>query len=113
PDFFIGPIRLFNVGHAVAPLFRSIRLSIHPPAATIGSMFRERLQQEFEARRQKNPRHSLRAFAAFLGTDHSTLSQILRGTRPAPAARIRVWGRKLGLSAEEAAVYIAAQHVPD
>ena len=76
-------------------------------------MFRERLAQAFEERRQKNPRHSLRAFAAFLGTDHSTLAQILRGTRPAPAGQIRAWGKKLGLSAEEAAVYIAAQHVPD
>lgn len=76
-------------------------------------MFRDRLEQEFAARRKKNPRHSLRAFAAFLGTDHSTLSQILRGSRPAPAEQIRSWGKKLGLSAEEAAVYIAAQHVPD
>jgi hypothetical protein len=76
-------------------------------------MFRERLEQEFAARRKKNPRHSLRAFAAFLGTDHSTLSQILRGNRRTPAARIRAWSRKLGLSPEEAAVYIAAQHLPD
>jgi len=76
-------------------------------------MFRERLEQEFAARRAKNPRHSLRAFAAFLGTDHSTLAQILRGSRRAPAARIRAWARKLGLTPEEAAVYIAAEHVPD
>ena len=76
-------------------------------------MFRERLEQEFAARRRKNPRHSLRAFAAFLGTDHSTLAQILRGSRRAPAGRIRAWSKKLGLSPEEAAVYIAAQHVPD
>ncbi|MBZ5620085.1 MAG: hypothetical protein LAQ69_15375 [Acidobacteriia bacterium] len=76
-------------------------------------MFRERLEQEFAARRAKNPRHSLRAFAAFLGTDHSTLAQILRGSRRAPAGQIRAWAKKLGLTPEEAAVYVAAEHVPD
>jgi len=76
-------------------------------------VFREKLEQEFAARRAKNPRHSLRAFAAFLGADHSSLAQILRGRRRAPAAQIRAWARKLGLTQEEAAVYIAAEHVPD
>ena len=76
-------------------------------------MFREKLEQEFAARRAKNPRYSLRAFAAFLGADHSTVAQILNGSRKAPVARIRVWATKLGLTAEEAAVYIAAEHVPD
>lgn len=76
-------------------------------------MFREKLEQEFAARRAKNARYSLRAFAAFLGADHSTVAQILNGSRRAPVARIRVWAKKLGLTAEEAAVYIAAEHVPD
>jgi transcriptional regulator with XRE-family HTH domain len=76
-------------------------------------VFREKLEQEFAARRKKNPRHSLRAFAAFLGTDHSTLSQILRASRRTPASQIRAWGKKLGISPEEIAVYIAAEHVPD
>src|SRR5436305_933309 len=74
--------------------------------------FRDRLQSEFEMRRKNNPRHSLRAFAAFLGTDHSSLSQILNSRRPAPAGRMRAWAQKLGISPEEAAVYIAAEHVP-
>lgn len=43
--------------------------------------FRARLRQEFESRRRKNPRYSLRALAMFLNTDHSTLAQILRGAR--------------------------------
>jgi transcriptional regulator with XRE-family HTH domain len=73
--------------------------------------FREKLEAEFAARRAKNARYSLRAFAAFLGADHSSLAQILRGSRPIPAARIRGWARKLGLAPEEAAVYIAAEHV--
>jgi transcriptional regulator with XRE-family HTH domain len=75
--------------------------------------FRARLEQELAERRAKNSRYSLRAFAAFLGADHSTLSQILRGTRPVPVGRIRAWGKKLEMPAEEIAVYIAAEHAPD
>jgi len=76
-------------------------------------MFRERLEREYAARKEKNPRYSIRAFASFLGTDHSTLSQILRGARRVPTARIREWGKRLGISAEETAVFVAAEHVPD
>jgi transcriptional regulator with XRE-family HTH domain len=76
-------------------------------------VFRKRLEDEFAARREKNPRYSLRAFGKFLGADHSTVSQILRGARPVPAVRIRAWGKKLGLSAEEISAYIAAGHVPE
>jgi transcriptional regulator with XRE-family HTH domain len=75
--------------------------------------FRGRLGWELEARRQKNARYSLRAFAAFLGTDHSTLSQILNGSRRIPVRHVRSWARKLGMDAEEATAYIAAEHVPD
>ena len=75
--------------------------------------FAARLEQELEARRQKNPRYSLRAFAAFLETDHSTISQILQGRRRVPAVRIRAWARKLGMDRDEAAAYIAAEQLPD
>jgi transcriptional regulator with XRE-family HTH domain len=75
--------------------------------------FRARLEQELDARRLKNPRYSLRAFAAFLETDHSTLSQILQGRRRVPAVRIRAWARKLGMDRDEAAAYIAAEQLPD
>jgi hypothetical protein len=77
------------------------------------SPFRGRLEAELRARRAKNPRYSLRAFAAFLKTDHSSLSQILRSLRRIPARQIRSWGRKLSLLPEETAAYIAAEHVPD
>jgi len=77
------------------------------------SFFSERLRQEFETRRRKNGRYSLRALAAFLETDHSTLSQILRGSRRVPVRRIRGWARKLGIDQEETTVYIAAEHEPD
>jgi transcriptional regulator with XRE-family HTH domain len=76
-------------------------------------VFRERLNSEFAARRQNNPRYSLRGFAAFLETDHSTLSQVLKGRRRAPVKQIRAWCRRLGISPEEVTVYLAAEHVPD
>ena len=76
-------------------------------------MFRDRLQSEFDARRQSNPRYSLRAFATFLETDHSTLSQILKGSRRAPVKQLRAWCRKLAIPAEEITIYLAAEHVPD
>jgi transcriptional regulator with XRE-family HTH domain len=75
--------------------------------------FGERLRQEFDLRRQRNPRYSLRALAVFLDTDHSTLSQILRGARRVPVGRVRCWAGKLGIGAEETTVYIAAEHAPD
>jgi len=74
--------------------------------------FLERLTREFGARQASNKRYSLRAFASFLNTDHSTLSQILRGTRRIPPAQLRRWGGKLGMSLEEIAVYVAVQYVP-
>jgi hypothetical protein len=79
----------------------------------VQTRFRDRLRTEFAARCAANPRYSLRAFARFLRADHSTLSQILRGSRPAPARQIRAWASRMGLSREEAAAYIAAEHVPD
>jgi transcriptional regulator with XRE-family HTH domain len=75
--------------------------------------FRDRLQHEFDQRRQTNKRYSLRAFATFLGTDHSSLSQILKSQRSVPLSRIRSWARKLGLSPEVTATYLAAEHLPD
>ncbi len=75
--------------------------------------FRDRLQSEFEQRRKANARYSMRAFAAFLGTDHSTLSQILRSRRKLPLTRIRSWAKRLGIEPEVIAAYVAAEHLPD
>ena len=69
------------------------------------SPFRRRLIQEFDARRARNPRYSLRAFAGFLGLDHATLTQILKGRRGMPKGRIHDCARRLGMSAEEASAY--------
>ena len=105
------------MGLSSAPLFSAELLKQRRPISTIGAMqelqFRFRLQRGWEERRRNNPRYSLRAFAGFLGADHSTVSQILRGTRRATASQIRSWGRKLGMSREEAAVFIVAEHLPD
>lgn len=75
--------------------------------------FREYLAGEFEKRRAANRRYSLRRMALELGADHSTLSQILRGTRPVPASKLRSFGKRLGLTPEEIAVFQAAAGVPD
>jgi hypothetical protein len=77
------------------------------------AQFRERLAREFALRRQTNPRYSLRAFASFLECDHSTLSQILRDRRQISTSQLRGWSKKLGMAAEEVAIYVAALHVPD
>jgi transcriptional regulator with XRE-family HTH domain len=69
---------------------------------------RELLLAEFARRRAVNPRYSLRAFAAYLQVDHSTLSQILRGRRVAPAGALRDWGARLGIGPEEVEVRAAA-----
>jgi hypothetical protein len=57
--------------------------------------FRAVIAYEFARRRQVNPRYSLRAFAASLGMEHATVSQLLRGTRPITGKSMRVIGTKL------------------
>ena len=56
------------------------------------------LQQEFNRRRTRNPRYSLRAFAAALGTHHSTLSQLLQARRRLTPRTIIRLGKRLGLA---------------
>jgi transcriptional regulator with XRE-family HTH domain len=105
------------MGHFPAPVSHPRLLPNFMRSRTIGAMgeldFRERLLQEFALRRGKNPRYSLRAFAAFLGVDHSTLSQILRSKRPISDAGILSWSARLGLDKEEVSVYLAAARLPD
>jgi transcriptional regulator with XRE-family HTH domain len=74
--------------------------------------FAARLETEFRSRREKNARYSMRAFAAFLATDHSSLSQILRGQRRVPARQLRSWAKKLKLGVEETEIYVAAESLP-
>lgn len=55
------------------------------------------LQDEFDRRRARNRRYSIRAFAQALGTDHSSLSQILHGKRRLSDAAAGRYARTLGL----------------
>jgi hypothetical protein len=49
-------------------------------------------------RKLVNASYSLRAFARTLRTDHSTLSQVMRGRRRVTAKSVRAWGARLGMS---------------
>ena len=72
--------------------------------------FREAVQNEFVVRRRRNPRYSLRAFARALDTDHSTLSQILRGRRRITRRIIRTLGPRLGLTASQIETHCATEN---
>ena len=62
--------------------------------------FRLLLANELARRCLRNPRYSLRAFARALGTDHASLSQIIRGRRRALTRNtVRRLGRALRLDA--------------
>jgi transcriptional regulator with XRE-family HTH domain len=60
---------------------------------------RQHLQAELDRRRGTNRRYSLRRFAHHLGTDHASLSQVLRGRRRLSARRVRALATRLGLPA--------------
>jgi hypothetical protein len=62
--------------------------------------FLELLESEIERRHKNNSRYSLRAFARHLGTDHSTLSQILRRRRNLTSRKVRLFGARLRLGNE-------------
>ena len=74
--------------------------------------FRERLQRELAIRCCRNPRYSLRGFANFLGTDHATLSQILRGKRAVTPTSVRRLGARIGLTGPEIAGFIDGPKPP-
>ena len=79
----------------------------------MGEVIRDMLTAEFATRKRANPLYSLRAFAAALGADHSTLSQVMKGVRRATVQMIRRAGNELGLTAEEITVLLVAEHAPD
>lgn len=64
-------------------------------------MHTEYLIQNFEKRKLKNPRYSLRAYARDLGIDASTLAKILKNQRPFPLKYIGPVTAKLDLTIEE------------
>ncbi len=67
----------------------------------MASTFKDLLIAELQERQKRNSSYSLRAFARFLGMDHSRLSKILRGERPVSWGLARQLGPILGLTAEE------------
>lgn len=77
--------------------------------AMTASGFSQRLAAEFDQRKARNRRYSVRAFAAALGADHGTVAQVLRGVRAATEAQIRDWSARLGFSEVEAMVYAATR----
>jgi plasmid maintenance system antidote protein VapI len=72
--------------------------------------FREILERELTRRRARNPRYSMRAFAAALAIDHSSLSQILRGKRRLTMRGIRRIGAALRLSPHEIEMHCAEEN---
>jgi transcriptional regulator with XRE-family HTH domain len=76
--------------------------------------FREALLAELRQRHLRNARYSLRAFARDLGSDHATLSQLLRGRHHFSPRTIARRGRRLGLSGAflgEALLHESAQAI--
>lgn len=59
------------------------------------------LQDEFERRRARNARYSLRAFARALDIDHATLSQMMRGQRQISDRTLEKFARQLGMAKSE------------
>jgi uncharacterized protein (TIGR02147 family) len=77
---------------------------VSPPVS-----FRHFLQGELARRCARNGQYSLRAFAKFLGLDHSTLSQLLRGKRRLTERTVRRCGMRLGLDEASVAEFIRAE----
>src|SRR5205085_2109688 len=69
--------------------------------------FQEILKTELDRRRARNKRYSLRAFARDLGTDHATVSQLMRAVRRATPRMIRLLAKPLGLSDAQIAQHCA------
>lgn len=78
-----------------------------PAPSTEPGSFRVLLQTELARRCSRNARYSLRALAADLKFDHSTLSQLLRERRPFTERTIRLIGKRLRLSSDVVDAFVA------
>jgi hypothetical protein len=63
--------------------------------------FSQRLRAEFEARRARNRRYSMRTFARSIGMCHTSLSRLLAGDKPAASRTVRRIGARLGWSPQQ------------
>lgn len=68
--------------------------------------FAKYLMQEFDSRKKRNRRYSLRAFARDIGLDQSFVSKILRGQKKLSKAMIISISNKLGMSADQVNPYV-------
>jgi uncharacterized protein (TIGR02147 family) len=86
-----------------------VKTNILAPVVRPGpaSSFRLLLQSELGRRCASNPHYSLRAFAKYLGLDHATLSQMLRGKRRLTAKMIVKIGTRLGLPEDKLKAYVS------
>ncbi len=66
------------------------------------------LIEEFERRRRRNPRYSMRAFAQNLGASHTSLLRLLRQKKRLTRRTALALGRRLGLGPAE--ISAAIQH---
>jgi uncharacterized protein (TIGR02147 family) len=78
---------------------------------TAANCFRLFLQSELGRRCAKNPQYSMRAFAKYLGVDHASLSQLLRGKRALTARMILKLGTRLGLDRQAVDDYVAREAI--
>lgn len=107
-------VELANCGVGFAPLSsvrRDRRVDRQHHVLQFATVdLQQTLVVKFSERRRRNTRYSLRAFARDLGTDHATLSQILRRRRPLTPRMIRQLGGRLGLCAADIAEACARQN---
>lgn len=68
--------------------------------------YRQKLEAELALRKRKNPRYSLRAFAAFLSVDVSYLSRLRAGRLILSVDLAASFAKRLGLSGKERADFI-------
>lgn len=67
---------------------------------------RDFLQSEFDERVRKNPRYSLRGFAAFLGVNPAELSQVFRGKRNLSLTSAHKITKAFGFNSDEARYFL-------
>ena len=63
--------------------------------------FTEFLKQEYEARKERNPSYSVRAFSSYLGVNSSVISKIFSGKARPTVKYIESFGLKLGMPLKE------------
>jgi transcriptional regulator with XRE-family HTH domain len=74
--------------------------------ASVAMRFHDAVAAEFERRRARNARYSMRRFARALGVHHSTVSRMMRGSRRMPSRTIAGIARRLGMSRAEINEYV-------